>query len=171
LRKVLALSDCNLAASQIILISIFSYSKGLSNTHYTPLPHFPMPDAEVGSHIQTGALQTEPSQMAKKCLNIIKKYRTGTQTALGKVTIIQGITSLLTSGADRLSETKVNDTLGSYLRIIEQHDKSVNITERHASSRGMERSETADEPALGSKRPGSPKPVSGAMKPDKTEFP
>ena len=80
------------------------------------------------SDIPTGTPQTEsPSQMAKKCLKIIEKYQTGTWTPLSKVMAIQGITSLLTSGAGELSETEVNDTLGLYLRILKQHDKSIDI--------------------------------------------
>src|SRR5882762_9732496 len=134
-----------------------------------------MPDVEDGSPIVTGAPQTEPpSQMAKKCLEIIEKYRTGTRTSLSKVTAIQGITSLLTSGTDELSETEIDDALGSYLRIIEQHNNSINVAEQNASNRGVDRSETADEPSLGSKRPGSPEPVTGAtkrQKPDETDFP
>jgi len=134
-----------------------------------------MPDVEDGSPIVTGAPQTEPpSQMAKKCLEIIEKYRTGTRTSLSKVTAIQGITSLLTSGTDELSETEIDDALGSYLRIIEQHNNSINVAEQNASNGGVDRSETADEPSLGSKRPGSPEPVTGAtkrQKPDETDFP
>ena len=124
-----------------------------------------MPDVKDRSPIVTGAPQTKPpSQMAKKCLEIIEKYRTGTRTPLSKVTAIQGITSLLTSGMDELLETEINDALGSYLRIIAQHDESINVAEQNASNGGVDRSETADEPSLGSKRPGSPEPVTGAMK-------
>jgi len=134
-----------------------------------------MPDVEVRSPISTGATQTKfPSQMAKKCLEIIEKYRTGTRTALSKVTAIQEISSTVTSGADELSEAEVDDALGSYLRIIEQHDKSIDVAARNASNGGTDRSETTDEPSLGSKRPGSPEPVTGAtkrQKPDETDFP
>ena len=92
-----------------------------------------MPDVEVRSPISTGATQTKfPSQMAKKCLEIIEKYRTGTRTALSKVTAIQEISSTVTSGADELSEAEVDGALGSYLRIIEQHDKSIDVAAQNA---------------------------------------
>jgi hypothetical protein len=131
-----------------------------------------MSDVKVTAPIPTGDPETEhTSQVAEKCLEIIETYRKGPWTTLCRVTAIQGITSLLTSGMDELTETEINDTLGLYLRILEQHS---NVGEWNRSNKGADRSETADEPSAGSKHLGSPNPVAGTtkrQKADETEFP
>ena len=84
-----------------------------------------MPD---GTPILTGDQPAEPtSRMARKCLKIIETYRRGTRDPLSKATAIQGITSLLTSAADELSESEINDTLGLYFKILKQYNKSTDI--------------------------------------------
>jgi hypothetical protein len=95
----------------------------------------------------------EPAlQMAQKCLGLIKTYHKGARTPLHKSAIIQDITTSLTSGTpQQFFESEVNDTLGSYLKIIDQHDRSI----ESASSR----SEMINEPSVGSKWTGSPEPV------------
>jgi hypothetical protein len=107
------------------------------------------------------------SQMAQKCLGLVETYRKGPRTPLHKSTIIRDIATLLTSGTpQQFSESEVNDALGSYLKIIDQLDRSI----ESASSR----SETIDEPSVGSKRTGSPEPVAPIgkrQKIDETEFP
>ena len=128
-----------------------------------------MPD---GTPILTGDQPAEPaSQMARKCLEIIETYRRGTRDPLSKATAVQGITSLLTSAADELSESEINDALGSYFKILEQCDKLVDIGDRNTDSGGPE---IGDKPSVGSKRAGSPDRVAGAAKRpklDETEFP
>jgi hypothetical protein len=54
-----------------------------------------------------------------------------------------------------LSEAKVNDTLGLYLEIIKQQDKSVTSASHHGAGGEPNRSETADKLSVGSKCPGS----------------
>ena len=81
-----------------------------------------MPDVEVTAPIPVGDPATEYAlQVAEKCLEIIETYRKGSRTALCRVAAIQGITTLLTSGTDELTETEINDALGSYLRILKWH--------------------------------------------------
>jgi hypothetical protein len=73
-----------------------------------------------------------------------------------------------------LSEAEVNDTLGLYLEIIEQQDKSVTFASHHGAGGEPNRSETADKLSVGSKCPGSPDGISEAtkrQKSDETEFP
>jgi len=63
-------------------------------------------------------------------------------------------------------ESEVNDALGSYLRILEQHDKSVEAT--------VSRSETADKHSIGFTHAGSPEPVVAigkCQKINEAEFP
>jgi hypothetical protein len=64
--------------------------------------------------------------MAEKCLELIDTYHKGSRTPLDKAATIQDITTVLTSGMpQQFPKLEVNDALGLYLRIIEQHNKSV----------------------------------------------
>jgi hypothetical protein len=108
-----------------------------------------------------------PPHMAEKCLQLIENYRKGSRTPLDKAAAIRDITAMLTSGSpQRFSESEINDALGSYLQIIEEHDKSIAAVES--------RSATADEQGTGSKRASSPEPVVATgkrQKIDDSEFP
>jgi hypothetical protein len=105
--------------------------------------------------------------VAKKCLKLVDTYRKGSRIPLEKAAAIRDITTALTSGTpQQFPESEVNNALGSYLRIIEQHDKSVEVA--------ASRSDTADEHSVGSKRAGSLEPVVSTgkrQKLDETEFP
>jgi hypothetical protein len=82
--------------------------------------------------------------MAEKCLQLIKNYHKGSRTPLDKAAAIRNITAMLTSGSSQqFLESEMNDALGSYLQIIEEHDKSIVAIES--------RSATADEQGTGSK--------------------
>ena len=70
-----------------------------------------------------GPLSESTSQMVKKCLDIIEEYRRGDCAPLSKVATIGKITDILTSVSPRLTEIETNDSLGSYLGIIDQHDR------------------------------------------------
>jgi hypothetical protein len=78
---------------------------------------------------------------------------------------------MLTSATAQSTEAEINDALGSYLKIIEQHDKAI---EAAAPSSNERNSETADEPSVGDKRTSSPEPgttVGKRQKVDEAEFP
>ena len=72
-----------------------------------------------------GSKAVSVSQMAKKCLNFIDAYQKGPQTPLSKAVTIGDITVALTTAMPEFSESNINDALGSYLEIIEQHDKLI----------------------------------------------
>jgi hypothetical protein len=127
-------------------------------------------NVELGTPIaDQGPLSESASQVAKKCLDIIEEYRKGDSTPLSKAAAIGRITDILTSISPQLTESETNDSLGSYLRIIDQHDR-IQIT---ASENGLGRSETADELSTGAKRPGSPDGAepSKRQKNDDKDFP
>jgi hypothetical protein len=66
------------------------------------------------------------SHMVQKSLELIDTYRKSARTPLIKASTIQDITTMLTSGMpEQFSEAEVNDALRSYLKIIEQHDRSI----------------------------------------------
>ena len=99
-----------------------------------------------------GPLSESTSQMAKKCLDIIEEFRRGSCTALDRADVIGKIAGILTSAMPELPEPEVNDALGSYLSIVEQHVQNLD-SER---DRGLNRIESDDEPGTGDKRGGSP---------------
>ena len=63
--------------------------------------------------------------MGKKCLNIIEIYRKGGQKLMDKVLLIAELLSALATTTPELSDSKLDDSLGSYLDMLEQHDRSV----------------------------------------------
>jgi len=105
--------------------------------------------------------------VAEKCLELIDTYRKDSRAPFDKAATIRDITTALTSGMpQQFPKSEVNDALGSYLRILEQHDKSVEAT--------VSRSETADKHSIGFKHAGSPEPVVAIGKRQKineAEFP
>ena len=116
--------------------------------------------------------QTEStSQMGKKCLDFIETYRKGPRTPLANAAVIRDITTALTTATPQFSEAEINDALGSYLKIIVQHDKSI---ETAAQGNGeVNGSETIDEPSLASKRALSPDAAIGTgkrQKPSEVDF-
>ena len=90
--------------------------------------------------------------MAKKCLDILEEFRRGGCTALDRVSVIGRIAEILTSATPVLPESEVNDALGSYLNIVEQHVQNLNSD----CDRRLSRIEPDDEPGTGDKRDGSP---------------
>ena len=82
--------------------------------------------------------------MVQKCLKFIEVYHKGSRTPLARAAAIRDIMEPLISGMpERFSKTEVNDALESYLKIIEQHDASIEAA--------TARTETADEPNTSSK--------------------
>ncbi|KIM72975.1 hypothetical protein PILCRDRAFT_15638 [Piloderma croceum F 1598] len=118
--------------------------------------------------------QTESaSQMGKKCLDIIEAYRKGPRTPLANAAVIRDITTALTTATPQFSKAEINDALGSYLKIIIQHDKSTEAAAQHSNGEATG-SETIDEPSLSLKWVLSPDAVAGTgkrQKPDEADFP
>src|ERR1700720_343769 len=85
-------------------------------------------------------LSESASQMVKKCLDVIEEYLKGDCPPLSKAAAIWKIADILTSPSPKFIENKMNDSLGSYLRIIDQHDR-IQVT---AVENGPGISETAD---------------------------
>ena len=108
-------------------------------------------DTENGT-TSDGPLSESTSQMAKKCLETIEEFRRGGCTALDRVSVIGKIAEILTSATPELPESEINDGLGSYLNIIEQHVQNLDSDR----NRGLSRIEPDDEPGTGDKRDGSP---------------
>jgi hypothetical protein len=110
--------------------------------------------------------------VGKKCHDAIEKYRKSGRTPIEKVEAISNIASYLSATAPHLTEGELNDSLGTYLKIIEQHDRSVKAA---ADSVGTAtRSETAGDTPVRSKQaasPGGNEGPSKKAKSDDTDFP
>jgi hypothetical protein len=118
----------------------------------------------------TGPLSVSASQVGKKCLDVVGVFRNGGCTALDKATCIQQVADILTSTTPQLSEAEVNDALGSYLEIIEQHLRTL----QSGRSIGLSQPGAADEPSTGDKRGTTPEcevRTSKRAKVDEGEFP
>ena len=77
------------------------------------------------------------SEVAKKCLNSIEAYRRGEQNASSKAGSTQEIIAALTATMPGLSEAEFNDSLGAYINMLKQHNRSI---------AGLQESEREQEP-------------------------
>ena len=78
--------------------------------------------------LKTPNSQETAAHMAEKCLGFIKTYHREPRTPLDKATIIQDITTTLISGSpQQFPETDINDTLGTYLKIIDQKTNHLSL--------------------------------------------
>ena len=78
-------------------------------------------DTDNAPTLIMGPLSESASHVGKKCFDVIGDFCKGGGTALDKATCIQQVADILTSTMSQLSEAKVNNALGLYLKIIEQH--------------------------------------------------
>src|SRR5882762_5647618 len=93
-----------------------------------------------------------PSPRLMWVRNALTSLRKGGCTALDKATCIHQVADILTSTTPQLSEAEVNDALGSYLEIIEQHLRTLDS----GRSIGLNQPGAADEPSTGDKRGTTP---------------
>jgi hypothetical protein len=127
-------------------------------------------DTDNAPTLVTGPLSESASHVGKKCLDIVGVFRKGGCTALDKATCIQQVADILTPTTPQLSRAEVNDALGSYLDIIEQHLRTLDSGRRI----GLDRPDTEDEPGTGDKRGTTPEcevRTSKRAKVDEGEFP
>ena len=130
---------------------------------------------ENGSSNETPAAEQGPlsesiSQMGGKCLAVVSDFRKGQCTALDKVRTISAITDILSSASPPLVENEINDSLNTYLEIIDQHERSLTA----GRARGSDRSEAPSDVAAGTKRavsPAEPHEVTKRPKVDEKDFP
>jgi hypothetical protein len=121
--------------------------------------------------LEESGVRTFVSQVTKKCLDAIEKYWKSTRRPTNKVVAIHDVSSYLATAMPQLTEDEINDSLATYLTILEQHDKAIkNITGVQSS----DRSETFDDSVVGSKRacsPGTDTTAPKKAKVDNSDFP
>jgi hypothetical protein len=112
-----------------------------------------MTDTPILGQSQPDEQPSPSSQVSKKCLDHVEKYRKGARKPVDKAATIQNIVSLLAGTTPELTEDELNDSLGTYLKILEQQDQA--IVDAMTSGEPL-RPETVDVTPIGSKRAASP---------------
>jgi hypothetical protein len=129
-------------------------------------------DCDVSPFISAESqASSSASQVGKKCNACIEKYRRSGRKPVERVGAISDIVSYLTASTPELTDDELNDALGSYLKILDQHDRSI---EASSGAIPPARSETADDAPTGSKRAATPGENEGFVKKprsDDTDFP
>ena len=111
------------------------------------------------------------SEVAKKCLDVVETYRRSEHKSSDKAVATRDLVAALSASTPELSDPEFNDSLGSYLTMLEQHDRAI-LDARGAS--GLEEAEAEENVNQGAKRPASPgtqNETNKKSKQDDTEFP
>jgi hypothetical protein len=97
-------------------------------------------------------LESSPStlQVAKKCLDSVKKYQRSAQKPADKATAIGCLVECLSASTPGLAEDEFNNSLSMYLAIIKQHNRRATVGTAMESGT-TEQSEAPDESPVGLK--------------------
>ena len=68
------------------------------------------------------------SQVVKECLKIIEDFGRSTWRSINRASATHDLIDTLTSSTPELTELEFNDTLGTYLSMLEQHSLNVGDT-------------------------------------------
>ena len=93
------------------------------------------------------------SQVAKECLKLVEDYRKSSRRSSDKASTTRDLIESIATSTLELSEAEFNDSLGTYLSMLEQHDHGINDTA------GIQRNgdhEEEESPLDGRKRGASP---------------
>ena len=78
------------------------------------------------SQTELSAGDVPASQVAKECLKLVEDYRKGSWRSSDKAATTRDLIESLTTSTLELSEADFNDSLGMYLSMLEQHNRSIN---------------------------------------------
>ena len=131
-------------------------------------------DVSIGapnSQTQSSTGDESTSQVAKECLKIVEDFGRCARRSIDKASATRDLIDALTSSTPELADLEFNDTLGTYLSMLEQHSLNVGDT-------GVDREHPDQEEEEGNltrgKRGASPRTPDGTgkrQKQDDTEFP
>ena len=62
------------------------------------------------------------SEVAKKCLDVVEAYRRSEHKSSDKAVATRDLVAAVSASTPELSDPEFNDSLGSYLTMLEQHD-------------------------------------------------
>jgi len=125
------------------------------------------PNTETGQSSE----DVPTSEVAKKCLDLVETYRRSERKSSNKAGSTREIITALAATMPELSKIEFNDSLGTYLSMLEQHDQSIADSWDGERERGPE---TEENVALGSKRAaslGTSNATGKKPKQDDTDFP
>ena len=131
-------------------------------------------DVSVGapnSQTQSSTSDESASQVAKECLKIVTDFGRSARRSIDKGSATRDLIDTLTSSTPELADLEFNDTLGTYLSMLEQHSHDIGGT--GVDREYPDREEEEDNLTRG-KRGASPRTPDGTgkrQKQDDTEFP
>ena len=74
------------------------------------------------SQTEQSSKGTSTSQVAKRCLESVEKYRKSERVSSDKASATRELVAALNTSTPELSESETNDSLSTYLSMLEQHD-------------------------------------------------
>ena len=123
------------------------------------------------SQTESSAGDVPASQVAKECLKLIEDYRKSSHRSSDKASTTRDLIELIATSTLELSKVEFNDSLGTYLSMLEQHDCGID------DAAGIQRNgdhEEEEGPLDRRKRgasPGAPDGSGKKQKQDDTDFP
>ena len=79
------------------------------------------PETSITETARSASILVPSSDMAQDCLDIIEEFWRGLGTTTDKAGAIQELVVSFTTGMAELTISKYDDTLQTYLRILNQH--------------------------------------------------
>jgi hypothetical protein len=123
------------------------------------------------SQTEQTAMGISSSQVAKACLKCVEDYRKSSWKSSDKVCATREIIDALSSSTPELAEHKFNDSLGTYLSMLEQHDRSIGDTGGNQDNGDYEAEESHLVRGKQGASPGAPEGTGKKQKQDDTDFP
>jgi hypothetical protein len=128
--------------------------------------------------VETPNSQTEQSseaistsQVAKRCLESVEGYRKSERTSSDKASATRELVAALATSAPELSESESNNSLGTYLSMLEQHDRAIADAHARPNSEDSEAEEISPHRTKRAASPGSPDGTGKKQKQDDAGFP
>ena len=114
---------------------------------------------------------TSTSQVAKRCLESVEKYRKSERVSIDKASATRELVAALATSTPELSESETNDSLGTYLSMLEQHDRVIAEAHGRPDADGPETEEITSRRSKRAASPGSPDGTGKKQKQDDAGFP
>jgi hypothetical protein len=128
--------------------------------------------------IQTPNTETEQSteavttsEVAKECLTAIETYRRGERRSSDRASTTRKLVVALSAAMPEFSDTEFDDSLGTYLSMLKQHDQFMEHQHNEEDSREPEAEEGATARTKRAASPGSPNEPQKKQKQDDSDFP
>ena len=128
-------------------------------------------DQTPNSQTEQTAEGISSSQVAKECLKCVEDYRRSSRKSSDKACATRDIIDALSSSTPELAEHEFNDSLGTYLSMLEQHDRGIGDTGGDRDDANYEAEESHLVRGKRGASPGAPEGIGKRQKQDDTDFP